>query len=204
MKTKNLIPISSLKNIKISLEYFNNIENEIVKHETKNVAINNDEQYVVEGARLKEIKNLLRSIEEKERELEAPLKLALQYIKNDVFKPYIERLKKLETKIKNEISIYDDKKKKEEEERRKNLEEAFKKTNPEISEDISIITNNTTPKVAGVRISYRYDFEIVDENLIPREFLKVDDVKLRRVINALKEETKIPGIKVVKKKIIGA
>jgi len=79
------------------------------------------------------------------------------------------------------------------------MEEAMKQANPELN--VSVIVQNNTPKVEGVKISYRYDFEIVDENLIPREFLKVDEVKIRKVITALKEEAKIPGIKVIRKKI---
>lgn len=52
------------------------------------------------------------------------------------------------------------------------------------------------PKMQGTSIRNRYDFEIVDPNLIPREYLLVDTAAIGRVVRALKEKTNIPGIKV--------
>ena len=41
-----------------------------------------------------------------------------------------------------------------------------------------------------------WTFEVVDEALVPREYLMIDEVKIRRVIQAMKGQTNIPGIKV--------
>ena len=49
----------------------------------------------------------------------------------------------------------------------------------------------------GTTIRNRYDFEIVDPNLIPREYLLVDTTAIGKVVRALKDKTNIPGIKVV-------
>lgn len=52
------------------------------------------------------------------------------------------------------------------------------------------------PKLNGTTVSNRYDFDIVDPNLIPREYLVVDTAAIGKVVRALKEKTNIPGIKV--------
>lgn len=59
-----------------------------------------------------------------------------------------------------------------------------------------------TPKVEGLSYSTSWDFEIENESLIPREFLIVDAVKIRRVITALKETANIPGVRAFSKKIV--
>lgn len=53
-----------------------------------------------------------------------------------------------------------------------------------------------TPKVAGISTRTAWDFEIVDESLIPRKYLVVDRQKIAGVVRALKTETGIPGIRV--------
>ena len=52
------------------------------------------------------------------------------------------------------------------------------------------------PKMQGTTIRSRYDFDIVDVNLIPREYLIVDTAAIGKVVRALKDKTNIPGIKV--------
>ena len=52
------------------------------------------------------------------------------------------------------------------------------------------------PKMQGTSVRNRYDFDIVDVNLIPREYLVVDMAAIGKVVRALKEKTNIPGIKV--------
>ena len=55
--------------------------------------------------------------------------------------------------------------------------------------------------VAGISYTEKWDFEVVDESKIPREFLVRDDVKIRRVVTAMKAQTNIPGIRAYSKKI---
>ena len=52
------------------------------------------------------------------------------------------------------------------------------------------------PKMQGTSVRNRYDFDIVDVNLIPRKYLVVDTAAIGKVVRALKEKTDIPGIKV--------
>jgi len=57
-------------------------------------------------------------------------------------------------------------------------------------------------KADGVNLRDNWTFEIVDESLIPREFLKPDEVKIRSVVIAQKDKTNIPGIRAVNRPII--
>lgn len=54
------------------------------------------------------------------------------------------------------------------------------------------------PKVAGISYGEVWDFEVTDEALVPREYLMLDDVKIGRVVRAMKGSTNIPGIKAVR------
>ena len=60
----------------------------------------------------------------------------------------------------------------------------------------------TMSKAQGVTLRDNWSFEIVDESLIPREFLKPDEVKIRSVVIAQKDKTNIPGIRAVNRPII--
>lgn len=62
-----------------------------------------------------------------------------------------------------------------------------------------VYTAPAVEKVAGVSYRPKYEFEIVDINLIDRKFLMVDEVKIRKMVNALGAEFKEAGIRVVEK-----
>jgi hypothetical protein len=48
----------------------------------------------------------------------------------------------------------------------------------------------------------KWRFTIIDEKAIPREYLLVDESKIRKVVDALKGEARIPGIQVYEDKIV--
>lgn len=59
-----------------------------------------------------------------------------------------------------------------------------------------VIVPKAVPKVAGLSIRENWKFKITNERLIPREYLKVDEVKIGQVVRALKSATNIPGVEV--------
>lgn len=69
-----------------------------------------------------------------------------------------------------------------------------------------VVPKAMVPKVEGVSMVDTWEFEIADVNLIPREYLSVDESKIRKVVGALKGQTNIPGVIVrcVAKTRIGA
>lgn len=56
--------------------------------------------------------------------------------------------------------------------------------------------NPNTGKLEGVSFSDDWKAEIIDETMIPREYMKPDMQKIVGVASAMKEATDIPGIKV--------
>jgi hypothetical protein len=69
---------------------------------------------------------------------------------------------------------------------------------------VAPIVQTAAPKVAGISIPKVWRFEITDEDLIPREYLVVDEVRIRKVVNALKADTNIPGVRVFEQKQLAA
>lgn len=58
-----------------------------------------------------------------------------------------------------------------------------------------VILPSAAPKVAGISMRETWDFDIIDMNKIPREFLVPDLVKIRGLVRAMKGATNIPGIR---------
>ncbi len=57
------------------------------------------------------------------------------------------------------------------------------------------------PKVEGVSFREAWDFEVTDASQIPREYLVPDLVAIRKVVQALKGNTRIPGIRAFTKPV---
>ena len=57
-----------------------------------------------------------------------------------------------------------------------------------------IVLKKEVPKVQGMSFRTIWKFRIIDEKKIPREYLKVDDVKIGGVVRSMKKQTNIPGI----------
>ncbi len=51
-------------------------------------------------------------------------------------------------------------------------------------------------KAEGVSVTTSWEFRITDEKAVPREYLVVDDKKIRGVVRALKADARIPGVEV--------
>lgn len=75
---------------------------------------------------------------------------------------------------------------------------------PPVAVFVPPVAVQRAPTVAGVSFRDEWDFEIVNEALIPREYLMVDEVKLRRVVKALRGATRIPGVKAISKRVVSA
>ncbi len=58
------------------------------------------------------------------------------------------------------------------------------------------------PKVEGISYREDYDFEIVNEALIPRQFLMPNEKAIRAFIKATKGRTEIAGVRILKKMIL--
>ena len=59
-------------------------------------------------------------------------------------------------------------------------------------------------KVKGISRRDNWTFVILDETQIPREYLKVDEQKIRQYVRAMKVDAKIPGVKIFNDPILAA
>lgn len=67
-----------------------------------------------------------------------------------------------------------------------------------------VVVPKTVPKVAGISQRENWDFEIVSESLLPRQYLMPNLVAIRQVVRGLKGNANIPGVKVFKTSSIAA
>lgn len=65
-----------------------------------------------------------------------------------------------------------------------------------------VVIPKATPKMQGGPVyTTRWDFEIIDIEKIPRQYMVPDLVKIRQVVTALKEQANIPGIRPFPKRV---
>lgn len=72
------------------------------------------------------------------------------------------------------------------------------------SQVVAPVAQQAAPKVGGISVPKVWIFEITDAALVPREYLVVDEKKIRGVVQALKGATSIPGVRVFEQKRIAA
>ena len=149
---------------------------------------------------------LKKEILGRERMIDEPLERAEVEIlvpAISTFRTEQERLKKIE----DERRLAEAKKAEEEDriQRAANLESAGLKEEAEhVLNAPASLAPQTVPeeKIAGGNFREDWCFEISNEALIPREYLSVDEIKIRGVVRALKGETKIPGVRVFSKPVL--
>lgn len=65
-----------------------------------------------------------------------------------------------------------------------------------------VVIPKTTPKLQGGPVfQTRWDFEVIDANIIPRQYMVPDLVKIRQLVTALKGQANIPGIRAFEKRV---
>jgi len=191
------------------------------------VAIKTDDDYVKASNILLTIKEIRKKIEqtfkpikqrldaakkeviEQERAADKPLVDAESYLKPLMAQYVAEQ----ERKRREEERKLQEKLRREEEERimlealkAEALEgteaaEAVLESAPQIP---PVVLPKMTPKVNGISMREVWKFRIVDESLIPREFLKPDEVKIGGYVRSMKSSAKIPGVEIYREKSVVA
>lgn len=191
-----------------------------------NLAIRDQGGYTQAADWLKTIKGFLKIIEAARVKVTGPLNEALK-ARNAEARESAQPLLDAESKIKRAMIAFSDEQDRlaREEQRRQNeIAAKEQKRLQEISDRaaakgqankaeefqeraqsvVAPVVQVAAPKVSGVSIPKVWVFEITDEDLIPREYLVVDETRIRRVVTALKGDTKIPGVRVYEQKRIAA
>jgi len=60
------------------------------------------------------------------------------------------------------------------------------------------------PRTAGLAMQDHWCFEVVDPMAVPREFLAVDEIKIGKVVRALKGQITIPGVRIFNRPIMAS
>lgn len=190
-------------------------------------AITNNDDYVKAGNILLTIKEIRKKIEatfkpikqkfdaakkevlDQEKAADKPLIEAEMYIK-PLIAGYLaeqERIRKAE-----EEKLREEARKQEEDRRLQEAVAAEQNGNKEEAEAIieapvqapPVVVPKTVPKVEGISMRENWKFRIVDEKKIPRDFLKVDEVKIGQYVRAMKSAGNIPGVEIYNEANIGA
>lgn len=114
-----------------------------------------------------------------------------------------------EIRRKEETRLLEIKRKEEEELRLKEAAKAEAAGREDIVEAIldapinpePVVVKKSTPKVEGLSYRTIWKFRVINPDLVPRQYLKVDDVKLGGVVRALKGQTEIPGVEIYSERV---
>ncbi len=144
-------------------------------------------------------------------DLETELVEPYERIEREIIKPAMARFQAEEDRKRRieEDRLRAEQKKREEDAKIKAAAEAEKNGDHEIAEQIMDTPVMVAPVVlppvqTPTGISYRdlWKFEVVNADLVPREYLTIDEKKIGGVVRALKGETTIPGVRVYSEKTV--
>ena len=158
------------------------------------VTINNDEELGEANNLLRKIATLRKAAKSYFDGLKKPFNEAMANLRNKE-KEMISPMEKGENAIKKLIVEYNAKREAALKKEQAKLD-ALAKTMEGSGLTVLPSVKLEKPKMQGTSVRNRYDFDIVDPNLIPREYLIVDTAAIGKVVRALKEKTNIPGIRV--------
>lgn len=145
------------------------------------------------------------------KKFEEPLAKAEQMVKQKIA-GYLEEVERIRRQQEEEKRKAEEEKRRIEEEMLRKLakaddesemEKVIKSAEKKLAkiEEVEVIDK---PQTVGLSMREVWKFEIVDEEAIPREFLVPDLAKIGKVVQQLKGETKIPGIRVYSEKVLSA
>lgn len=140
-----------------------------------------------------EAKKLHKLIETARKDITEPHRKVVNKV-NDTAKVFTEKLKAVEDIIKQKVETW----KRIIEEKNKATEEALKKMTDSMGSDVSLYVDNAPKYVRGDgAMSYettQWKFDVEDLSIVPREFLTIDEEKVKL---SVKMGTRtIPGLKI--------
>jgi hypothetical protein len=147
--------------------------------------IENDDDKEFAAELLREVKAKHRAADDRRKEITVPLNSALRSV-NDLFRPALRALEEGERILKVKIAGYLEER---EQERRTALAEAAEtESASKATEALERAVVSGAPE--GMSVRYRWVFEVVDADAVPREFCSPDAKKIGQV----KPETPIAGV----------
>jgi hypothetical protein len=196
------------------------------------IVVRSGEDYEKAGALLKTVKTMARELDDYRKTITRPIDMAKEAVMS-MFRGPIEKLKSAELKLKNGMKDWKDREKakvekkqreleekarEEEEAERKRIERQQKyheekgnkkeaKARKQAAKQVHVpvpVVRKEDVKAEGVQEALHWNFRIIDADLLPREFLKPDESKIREVVNETRGSIKIPGVDVYPERRIRA
>jgi hypothetical protein len=182
-------------------------ERELLAARTANLKIRDATGYSAAAEWLKSIKGFLQRIEAARTRITKPLNEALREINGQAkatAAPFLES----EQRIKSAMIAYSNEQDRMRREEQRKLDEKAESDRRRLleaaSQVIAPVAQVAAPKIAGISIPEVWDFEITDEDLVPREYCEVSTKRIRSQVMATKGLTQIAGVRVFKTKRISA
>lgn len=186
--------------------------------EHKEVVIENRVQFSAGAEVLRSIKGLLKGLEAERVKVTGPMNAALDQV-NDWFRGPRAKLEKAERTMKDALAKFENAEtakireqerlaaeqarvEREELERRAAKAEAAGKVEKaaELTTRAAAVVPATPAlapvKARGASFTDVWDTKVVDASKVPREYLVVDEAKIRAVVKALKGAIQIPGVEI--------
>lgn len=184
------------------------------------------EQYAGAGDELKRVKAAQKKLDVLRKSMTVPIDAAKKAIM-DLFRAPEDRLARAESGIKRAMIAYSEEQERIRREEQRKADEAARKERERVEAQarkaaesgkvekaeqleeraaavVAPVIQREAPKVSGVNMRDAWLFEITDPNLVPREYLVVDESKIRKIVGALKGDTTIPGVRVYSEKRMAA
>lgn len=207
-------------------------ETEIILESYQGMVVKNNETFLSAGNELKTIKGKLNDLDTLRKSMTRPLDTAKKAIM-EFFRVPQERLEKAEGTIKRAMLQFQQEQEairrkeearlreqaRKEEERKKaaldaRADKAAAKGDLQKAEELrqqkeqvfvpAPVVNSSVAKVAGVATKQVWKFEVVDANLIPREYMIPDMVKIGAMVRATKGTIPIAGIEMFVEETLSA
>jgi len=154
-----------------------------------------------------------KEILNKYKEVEAPAIRAEQYC-DRLLSYYFAEQRRLREEAERK-RFEDERKRREEEERsiqeaielellgeKEKAEQILNETAEEEKNNKSQVNVPEKPKLDNIHSRLDYDFEIVDPETIPRQYMIPNESLIRKVVKASQGKIEIPGIRIIKKEIV--
>jgi hypothetical protein len=184
------------------------------------------EQYSGAGADLTRVKAAQKRLEAVRKAITQPLDAAKKAVM-DFFREPEMKLADAENRIKRSMIAFSDEQDRIRREEQRRADEAARKERERIEAQarkaaesgkvekadaleqraaavVAPVIHREAPTVAGINMREVWKFEVTDPDLVPRQYLSVDESKIRKVVQALKGDTKIDGVRIWPEKQMAA
>lgn len=183
-------------------------------------------QYEAGAEDLKRVKAAQKKLEDTRTGITGPLNESLKAI-NNLFRLPGDRLARIERVIKGKLMGYAEEQERIRREEQRKAEaaaqrekerlealarkaqeagriEAAERHEERAAAVVAPVIQREPPKVAGLATREVWKFEVVDPGKVPREFLMIDEQRIRRYVAAMKAEARIDGVRVYAERQLAA